>query len=59
MDDGFYSKLPEKYSKENDLNNCFSFHVGRICSNQSTSSNILAQIFSKRAKISSNLPENN
>jgi len=44
--------LPEKYSKENDLqkNDCTSLHVGRIFSNQSTSSTIFAQIYRKRTK---------
>jgi len=43
-----------KYSKQNDLqkNNCISFHVGRIFSNQSTSSTI-------SARISPNLSEKN
>jgi len=38
--------LPEKYSKENDLqeNDCISFYVGCIFSNQNTSSTIFAQI---------------
>jgi len=46
--------LPENYSKQNYLqkNDCISFYVGRIFSNQSTSSTIFAQI-------SPNLPEKN
>jgi len=53
--------VPEKYSKENDLqkNDCIYFHVGRIFSNQSTSSTIFAQIISKLAQISPTLPEKN
>jgi len=37
--------LPETYSKENDLqkNDCISVHVGRVFSNQSTSSTIFDQ----------------
>jgi len=48
--------LPEKYSKENYLQKIKKtmrfFHVGRIFSNQNTSSTICAQI-------SPNLPEKN
>jgi len=43
-------------SKKND---CIYFHVGRIFSNQSTSSTIFAQIISKLAQISPTLPEKN
>jgi len=46
--------LPEKYSKQNylQINDCISFYVWRIFSNQSTSSTIFAQI-------SPNLPGKN
>ena len=49
--------LPEKISEKNNLKKMTAFHLGRIFSNQSTSSTIFAQISPKLAQISPNLPE--
>jgi len=49
-------KLRRKWPQKND---CISFRVGRIFSDQSTSRTIFAQISPKLALISRNLPEKN